>query len=361
MTKVLNVVGARPNFVKVAPVHRALINAGKFEPVLIHTGQHYDAKMSDIFQADLGLPEPDYQLSVGSGSHAAQTASVMVKLEPLILQLRPDVVLVYGDVNSTVAAALTAAKLGVWVGHVEAGLRSFDRSMPEEINRVVTDTISDGLFAPSPDAVANLESEGIPEQRVFLIGNVMIDTLEALRAKAAESRVVSDLGLSAGDYILVTLHRPSNVDDPELLGRSIEVVARASELAPVVFPVHPRTRRMYERFMPQYRLEGLPVRLIDPVGYIDFLRLMGDASVVLTDSGGVQEETTILGVPCVTMRTTTERPITIKEGTNRLVGEDPDAAISAIKESLDVKRQPRRIELWDGHAAERLVKVLEKF
>lgn len=344
---------------KAAPVHRALAKSSRFDHVIVHTGQHYDENMSQVFLDEFGLPKPDYDLKVGSGTHAQQTGRVMIDLEPLLHELEPGYLLVYGDVNSTIAAALTGVKLGITVGHVEAGLRSFDRTMPEEINRVLTDSISDLLFAPSPDAVTNLRNEGVVPERVFLVGNVMIDTLSTLRASAAHSSILEKLKLSNTDYILVTLHRPSNVDNREVMMRSVEMLERASDLGLVVFPAHPRTRERLARFGLLDRLEHLPLRLVEPLGYIDFLRLMEEAKVVVTDSGGVQEETTVLGIPCITLRTSTERPITITEGTNRLVGEDLGAAIEAIRDALNSSKTPREIELWDGHAAERIVQVLE--
>jgi len=337
---------------KVKPVLAALVARGA-EVALVHTGQHYDAAMSDVFFTELGLPAPDRHLGVGSGSHAEQTANVMVAFEPLMAELRPDVVVVVGDVNSTVACALVAAKAGVLVAHVEAGLRSRDWDMPEEVNRVVTDRISDYLFAPSEDAVANLRAEGYREDQVHLVGNVMVDTLLANLDRAMESDVLSRLRLSAGGYGLVTLHRPANVDDPAVLRGILDGLAEPAARLPLVLPAHPRARTRLERL-------GVPpgLLLIPPAGYLDFIALQASARLVLTDSGGIQEETTVLGVPCLTLRDNTERPITVEQGTNRLVGRDPDRIAAAALEVLDAPPPARRPALWDGHAGERIADVL---
>ncbi|HWP38051.1 MAG TPA: UDP-N-acetylglucosamine 2-epimerase (non-hydrolyzing), partial [Gemmatimonadales bacterium] len=301
--RVLSVVGARPNFMKIAPLARALAARRGVTHVLVHTGQHYDRNMSDTFFEDLGAPEPDHNLEVGSGSHAAQTAAIMQRFEPVLLAERPDVVLVYGDVNSTVAAALVAAKLGVRIGHVEAGLRSRDWSMPEEINRVVTDRLSDLLFTPSPDADANLVAEGVPRERIHFVGNIMIDSLVALLPRARAADTPRRFGLSPGEFVVVTLHRPSNVDDAATLAGVMQALARVAEERPVLFPVHPRTRGRLEAF--SVRSSNNRLRLMDPLGYVDMLSLVQAAGLVITDSGGLQEETSFLGIPCLTVRPNT--------------------------------------------------------
>jgi UDP-N-acetylglucosamine 2-epimerase (non-hydrolysing) len=350
--RVVCVAGARPNFMKVKPVMAALARRGA-EVALVHTGQHYDAAMSGVFFAELGLPAPDRHLGVGSGTHAQQTAAVMVAFEPLVGELRPDVVVVVGDVNSTVACALVAAKAGVLVAHVEAGLRSRDWGMPEEVNRVVTDRVSDHLLAPSEDAVGNLRAEGYREDQIRLVGNVMVDTLLANLDRAMESDVLARLGLSAGRYGLVTLHRPANVDDPAVLRGILAGLASLAAELPLVLPAHPRARAALER------LELPPgLRLVPPAGYLDFIALQASARLVLTDSGGIQEETTVLGVPCLTLRDNTERPVTVEQGTNRLVGRDPARIAAAAREVLAAPPAPRRPELWDGRAGERIAEVL---
>jgi UDP-N-acetylglucosamine 2-epimerase (non-hydrolysing) len=360
--RVLHVAGARPNFMKVAPVIRALRARG-VETFLVHTGQHYDPTMSELFFRDLGLPEPDVHLGVGSGSHAQQTARVMERLEPVLLERRPDLVVVVGDVNSTLAGALVCAKLGVPVAHVEAGLRSFDRSMPEEINRVLTDQVSELLFTTSPEAEANLLREGIERARIHFVGNPMIDSLERHLAQAARSDVLDRLGLSEGSYGVVTLHRPSNVDDPGRLAGILEALRDVASEIPVVFPAHPRTTRTIraaglDRFVGD-GAAGRGIDLTEPLGYLDFLRLMAGARLVLTDSGGIQEETTVLGVPCLTLRPNTERPITIEMGTNRLVGSRPeDIRREALAVLAAPRPTPRRPPLWDGRAGERIAEVI---
>jgi UDP-N-acetylglucosamine 2-epimerase (non-hydrolysing) len=349
---VLCVAGARPNFMKIKPVMEAL-DARGVQSILIHTGQHYDPALSEVFFAELGLRAPDYHLGVGSGSHAEQTAKVMLALEPLVAEINPDVVVVVGDVNSTVAAALVAAKSPSRLAHVEAGLRSRDRSMPEEVNRTVTDCVSDYLFAPSRDAVDNLRAEGHSPDSVHLVGNVMIDSLIANLERAKTRPILDALRLSSGSYGLVTLHRPANVDDPVVLAALLDALGRIARHVPIVFSAHPRTQRRLERM-------SLPpgVRAIAPVGYLDFIALEAGASVVLTDSGGIQEETTVLGVPCLTLRDTTERPITVTEGTNRVVGRDPDRIVEEANRVLAAGATPRRPPLWDGRAGERIVDVL---
>jgi UDP-N-acetylglucosamine 2-epimerase (non-hydrolysing) len=363
MLKVINVVGARPNFMKAAPVVEAMRRrAAEFAAVVVHTGQHYDARMSDDFFRDLGLPDPEVHLGVGSGSHAQQTALVMQRFEPVVLEQRPDWVLVVGDVNSTLACALVCSKLGVPVAHVEAGLRSRDRAMPEEINRVLTDQLSELLLTPSEDADRNLRAEGIPAERIRLVGNVMIDSLLKHLVTAERSDVRERLGVAGSDYAVVTLHRPSNVDDPAVLRHILRALARVSRHLPVVFPVHPRTRKNITDFglEAEGELWG-DYRLTEPLGYLDFLRLYSGARLVLTDSGGIQEETTALGIPCLTLRENTERPVTVELGTNRVVGTDEARIVSEAEAALRVVRgtePPRVPPLWDGRAADRVLDAL---
>ena len=352
--RVLSIAGARPNFMKVAPVLRALTERG-VDGTLVHTGQHYDPAMSATFFADLGLREPDVHLEVGSATHAVQTARVMERLEPVISERRPDLVVVVGDVNSTLAGALVCAKLGVPVAHVEAGLRSFDRTMPEEVNRVLTDQVSDLLFTTSPEAEGNLLREGVRAEGIHFVGNPMIDSLERHLEHARSSDVLERLGVDGGPYGLVTLHRPSNVDDADTLAGVLGALADVARELPLVFPAHPRTVKMIDRF----GLDAGGVKLIEPLGYLEFLRLMADARLVLTDSGGIQEETTVLGVPCLTLRENTERPITIEMGTNRLVGSDPERirgeALASVRGPRPVAARP---PLWDGKAGERIADVV---
>jgi UDP-N-acetylglucosamine 2-epimerase (non-hydrolysing) len=351
------VVGARPNFMKIAPILAEMKGRPRFEPWLIHTGQHSSPEMSETFFRDLEMRPPDVSLGIGGGSSNDQTARVMQAIEPLFASRRPDLVLVVGDVNATIAAALVAAKAQICLAHVEAGLRSFDHSMPEEINRIVTDTLSDYLFTTEPSAEENLLREGIAKDRIFFCGNVMIDTLLRFRERAAASPVLERLGLSSGEYAVVTLHRPSNVDDPDRLRGLMEILEHLGERIPVVFPIHPRTRNV----LTASGIEARRVRMIPPQGYIDFLRLMSAARLVLTDSGGIQEETTILGVPCLTIRANTERPVTITQGTNRLVGTDPQEILRAAEEALDQPPPASRTpDLWDGHAAVRIVDILDR-
>jgi UDP-N-acetylglucosamine 2-epimerase (non-hydrolysing) len=355
--KVINVVGARPNFMKVAPLVEAMKRREQqFTPLVVHTGQHYDAMMSDAFFKDLELPEPDLYLSVGSGSHAAQTAAVMERFEPVVLQEQPDWVLVVGDVNSTLACALVCVKLGIKVAHVEAGLRSRDRSMPEEINRLLTDQVSDLLFTPSQDADENLRAEGIPDERIRFVGNIMIDSLNKQLERAQHSTVREELGVADQDYSVLTLHRPSNVDDRETFERILGALAAIGKRLPIIFPVHPRTRKMIRE---SNRSFDSGLRLVEPLGYLDFLRLYSGARLVLTDSGGIQEETTVLGIPCLTLRENTERPITVTMGTNTIVGTNPAKITSAAFAALDNKSPERRIPpLWDGHTADRILDAL---
>jgi UDP-N-acetylglucosamine 2-epimerase (non-hydrolysing) len=354
--RILSVVGARPNFMKLAPVDRELVKRG-VEHVIVHTGQHYDRDMSDAFFEELWIPAPDHDLGVGSGSHAQQTAAVMQRLEPILADLRPDLVLVYGDVNSTLAAALVAAKLQVGVGHVEAGLRSGDWTMPEEINRVVTDRLSELLFLPSRDAAENLSAEGVPSERMQFVGNVMIDTLcwALPHAQAHDVPARHDLH---GPYAVVTLHRPANVDDPAVLRELFDALTRLATRVPVLFPVHPRTRKRIQALGWRVPTDRGP-RLLDPLSYLDMLGLVAGAALVVTDSGGLQEETSFLGVPCLTVRPNTERPITCTHGSNRLVVPRRDAIVAAAERAL-ARRSPARpvIERWDGRAAERIVRVV---
>jgi len=353
--RIVYVVGTRPNFVKTAPVIgalRARLPEGRH--AIVHTGQHYDRLMSEVFLEELGVPAPDHMLEVGSGSHAEQTARTMERLEPVLIEERPDLVMVPGDVNSTLAAALTAVKMGIPVAHIESGLRSFDRTMPEEINRIVADEFSEHLFLHSDEAIENLRAEGIGEERMHFVGNTMIDTLVALEDRFRAAGAAAKLGVEPGRYLLVTLHRPALVDG-DLLPETVQRLAALAREMPVVFPVHPRTRRKMEAVATEH--PGL--LLSEPLGYVDFLSLLADAGAVLTDSGGIQEETTYLGIPCFTLRDNTERPVTIRAGTNTLLGLDP-AAIAAIPAALG-ERASAPAEpppLWDGHAAERIADLL---
>ena len=358
---IVHVVGARPNFMKIAPILAACAARPALRSTLVHTGQHYDEAMSQMFFDQLRIPRPDVNLDVGSASHAQQTAAVLQKFEPVLLERRPDLVLVVGDVNSTLACSLAASKLGIAVAHVEAGLRSFDRTMPEEINRLVTDAIADLLFVTERSAMANLEREGVDPTRIHFVGNVMIDTLLAHRAAAASSDVVGRLGMARGRYAVLTLHRPANVDAPSALRGILEPLSELAQRMTIVFPVHPRTRAA---LAPHASLltAGHGIRLVDPLGYLDFVRLMSDARVVLTDSGGIQEETTILGVACVTLRENTERPVTITHGSNRLAGTTPEGIRAAIAEVLAAA--PAVLPpppLWDGQAATRIAAILESW
>lgn len=356
--KVTVVVGARPNFVKVAALRAEMRLYPELSSKLIHTGQHYDSRMSETFFKDLDIPEPDVNLGVRTDSPVVQTAEIMLRLAPVVAGERPDVVMVVGDVNSTLAGALVAVKMGIPVAHVEAGLRSFDRTMPEEINRVLTDAVADYCFTTEPEANQNLLREGIPPERVHYVGNVMIDTLFRFRECAATSPILEQLGLTPRRFAVLTLHRPSNVDDPQALSHTLAALARLQQDVPVIFPVHPRTRNRLQRF-PEVIGRGGRLRLIDPLSYLDFVQLMANAACVLTDSGGIQEETTALGVPCLTLRTTTERPITVSHGTNRIVGVDPEKINAAWKEICRGEWPAGRLpELWDGKAADRIVKIL---
>ena len=362
MKKILGISGARPNFMKIDPVLRALEQTPeRFSTVLVHTGQHYDQKMSRVFFDDLELRKPDFDLGVGSGSHAEQTARIMIGIEQVLLDEQPDLVIVVGDVNSTLAATITAAKLHIPVAHVEAGLRSFDRKMPEEINRLVTDTLSSYLFTTSRDADQNLLREGVPREQIFFVGNVMIDTLLRCRARAERSPILEKLRVS-DPYALLTLHRPSNVDDAEVLGEILSALEKLQRELTIVFPVHPRTTKQLQTFGFDARLERMKnLRQVEPLGYLDFLALQIHAKLVLTDSGGVQEETTVLGVPCLTLRETTERPVTVSSGTNQITGPSRDKVVAAATAILNGQGIRGRVpELWDGRAAERIAAILSE-
>jgi UDP-N-acetylglucosamine 2-epimerase (non-hydrolysing) len=348
---VFHIVGARPNFMKVAPVLNALKARKHVVQTLVHTGQHYDANMSDVFFEQLGIPVPDVNLAVGSGSHARQTAEIMTRFEPVLLDRQPDLVLVYGDVNSTVATALVCAKLGVRVGHVEAGLRSFDRTMPEEINRLITDQLADLLFTPSEDGDVNLKKEGIAAEKIFRVGNVMIDSLVKL-LPAAQNQNRNGL---PPRYALVTLHRPANVDDGAVLKRILQSLLEVGQDLPVIFPAHPRTRKRIADF----GLHADQLRILDPLSYLEFLGMQARATVVITDSGGIQEETTYLGVPCLTLRENTERPVTVSLGTNVLVGRDPNKLRCELSQILAGKAKKGTVPpLWDGHTGERIAALI---
>jgi UDP-N-acetylglucosamine 2-epimerase (non-hydrolysing) len=374
--KIHLIAAARPNFMKIAPLYHALKSESWAEPVIVHTGQHYDLNMSDVFFQDLGLPEPDIHLGVGSGTHAEQTGLVMMAYEKVLLERKPDLVVVVGDVNSTVACTLAAAKINNYngqltttnghdrrpcVGHLEAGLRSFDRTMPEEINRLVTDALADILWTPSEDGDENLIREGVSGEKIQRVGNIMIDSLEMLRDKIQSQDTCSDFGLKPQQYGMVTLHRPSNVDAPKKLGKLFDLLSRISKKIPLVFPIHPRTRKSAEQIgiLPQFD-QSKELILLDPLNYVRFMNLVFNCRFALTDSGGIQEETTYLGIPCITLRPNTERPVTLTRGTNRLCELDNlAAAVDAVL--AEKKRQTCKIELWDGHTAERVVKSIQKY
>lgn len=372
MIRLLSVVGARPNFMKIAPIMEELNRFPDIEHCLVHSGQHYDDLLSGNFFADLGLPKPDVNLEAGSGSHAVQTAEIMKRIEPVLLDYKPQMVLVVGDVNSTLASAVTAVKLGIDVAHIEAGLRSFDVTMPEEINRKLTDAISSLLFVTEKSGVENLKREGVPDEKIFLVGNVMIDSLLRHRDLAAKSPILDRLGVprsgaACRPYGVLTLHRPSNVDDPETLQGILSAVSELAAEFPVFFPIHPRTRKNIERFgLRRYLTDAakgnrVGIVPLDPLGYLDFLSLNDRARIVFTDSGGVQEETTALGVPCLTLRENTERPATVEHGSNQVVGVAPDRILAAARSVLqNPARRSQRPPLWDGKAASRIVAIIRE-
>jgi UDP-N-acetylglucosamine 2-epimerase (non-hydrolysing) len=358
--KVMGIVGARPNYMKIAPIWRELDKHSHFQKKLVHTGQHYDENMSKIFFDDLKLPKPDLHLGVGSGPHGQQTARVMIELERALTADPPHLLIVVGDVNSTMAGALVASKMGVPIAHVEAGLRSFDRAMPEELNRMVTDILADLLFTTEADAEQNLRREGVDPAKIHFVGNVMIDSLFYYRPMAEESPILDSLALEAGGYGLVTLHRPSNVDEPATLKRILGALAELGADCPLVFPAHPRTHKVISSNKLSIPTDRM--RIIEPTGYLDFVKLMMSARLVLTDSGGIQEETTALGIPCLTIRENTERPITIEIGTNRLVGNDAVRILEEGKKILQGAASRGKVpELWDGKASERIVKTIDAY
>jgi UDP-N-acetylglucosamine 2-epimerase (non-hydrolysing) len=358
--KIINIVGARPNFMKIAPLMDAYKAYPEVDPILVHTGQHYDEKMSDLFFNELGIPEPDINLGVGSASHAVQTAEIMKAFEVVVAEQKPDIVVVVGDVNSTIACGMVAVKMGVKLAHVEAGLRSFDRTMPEEINRLLTDSISDLLFCTEQSGGDNLKKEGVSGEKIFLVGNVMIDTLQKNMEKAKKSTILDKLKLNGDRFAVLTLHRPANVDNPQVFRQILDALEVIQKDMPMIFPIHPRTKNNLRLTTLGKRVhEVLDLRLIDPLGYLDFLKLMSEAYVVLTDSGGIQEETTILKVPCLTLRKNTERPVTTECGSNQLVGIDTDKIISAYKKVVNGVNMDYKIPLlWDGLAANRIVKII---
>lgn len=361
MKRILNVVGARPNFMKIAPIQQIMQKMNNsFEPVLVHTGQHYDERMSKLFFDDLELPKPDIYLGVGSGSHAEQTAKIMIEFEKVCMEHKPDLVVVVGDVNSTAACSMVASKMWIPIAHVEAGLRSFDRKMPEEINRIITDALSDYLFVTEKSGITNLMKEGIPEDKIHFVGNVMIDSLSNYLNKNRNSNILEDMNLEEKGYSLVTLHRPSNVDDPENFKKIIDAFREIQKQIPIVLPIHPRTQKNIERFDLQSEILQLEnLKLIPPVGYLDFMQLMLNCRFVMTDSGGIQEETTYLGIPCLTLRETTERPITVEIGTNEIMGTNTEEIIQSAKSIISGNWKKGQIpELWDGKAADRIAGIL---
>ncbi len=360
--KLALIVGTRPNFVKVAPLMRELRRfPDRFETLLIHTGQHYDYNLSQLFFEELGMARPDIHLGVGSDSQTEQTSKIIIKLEKVFIEQKPDLVVVFGDVNSTRAASLAAVKLQIKIAHIEAGLRSFDSAMPEEINRIVTDQLSDYLFVSEPSGLKNLEREGVDMRQVFFTGNIMIDSLVSSLAAAKKSSILTDLKLKPNKYAVMTLHRPSNVDNPAILMSIINAAISIGDTVPVVFPCHPRTLKGLAKHNLAITPTSGPLRLIEPLGYFDFLRLQSECNFVLTDSGGVQEETTYLQIPCVTIRNNTERPVTVDVGSNILVGPSPDKMLEVVRDILDGKHKQGCIpELWDGHTAERIVAILAK-
>jgi UDP-N-acetylglucosamine 2-epimerase (non-hydrolysing) len=359
--KVIQVVGARPNFMKVAPLHRAIQKLTGWTSKIVHTGQHFDAKMSDVFFTQLELPKPDFFLGIGGGSHTEVTAKIMVAFEKIVEAEKPDLIIVVGDVTSTLACTLVAIKMGIKVAHVEAGLRSFDRTMPEELNRILTDSVADYLFVTEESGMQHLKNEGVADERVFFAGNVMIDSLVRYQEKAKTTTILEDLGLSTSDYIVMTMHRPANVDTEKGLQSILELIELSSQDTKIIFPIHPRTRAHMEKFGLANRLDQAKnLILTEPLGYLEFIQLMSNATAILTDSGGIQEETTYLGVPCLTFRDSTERPITVSLGTNQLLSDlDPKKTYAALKEILAGKVKKGSIPpLWDGKAAERIASKL---
>ncbi|MBT6049831.1 MAG: UDP-N-acetylglucosamine 2-epimerase (non-hydrolyzing) [Lentimicrobiaceae bacterium] len=360
--KVINVVGARPNFMKVSPIHQRMVAHPNFNPILVHTGQHYDNNMSKIFFDELGLPEPDYYLGVGSDSHAKQTAKIMVEFESILFKEKPNIVLVAGDVNSTIACALATVKLNIKVAHIESGLRSFDRKMPEEINRVLTDSISDYLFVTEKSGLENLKTEGVSDEKIFHVGNTMIDWVFHYLDKADRSTVLRRFDINQQDFVLVTLHRPSNVDDQTVLEQILNALEKIQEKIKIIFPIHPRTKKKIDDLEDSnYMISSQNICFCEPLGYLDFLKLIKSAKVVLTDSGGIQEESTALGVPCLTLRENTERPITIEKGTNKLVEISTEKIIKSVEEILSNANINSIIpSLWDGNASGRIIDILNK-
>ncbi len=361
--KIISVVGARPNFMKVAPIHKAFEKLNKkgeekIEHLICHTGQHYDENMSKIFFEELELPKPDFYLGVGSGSHAEQTAKIMIEFEKVLLKEKPDLIIVVGDVNSTAACSVVAVKMGIKIAHVEAGLRSYDRTMPEEINRLLTDQIADYLFITEKSGIENLKKEGIAGNKIYFVGNVMIDSLIYYLPKAGKSKITSELKIDSTNFVLVTLHRPSNVDSPDFLKEMVSFLNAVAEKRPVVFPIHPRTNKNLKKYNMEKFLSK-DVHLTDPIGYIDFLYLTKNAELIVTDSGGIQEESTYLGVQCITVRDNTERPVTVEIGTNQLIGTDLGKVKNAAMDVLNGRLKKGAVpELWDGHAAERIVSII---
>jgi len=358
--KILNVVGARPNFMKIAPLIQEMRKNNKFIPLLVHTGQHYDKNMSDTFFIDLNIPDPDYHLGVGGGSQAEQTAKIMIEFEKVCIKESPDLVLVVGDVNSTIATALVAKKLGIKVAHVEAGLRSFDRTMPEEINRILTDSISDFLFVTEQSGIDNLKKEGIPEEKIFFVGNVMIDCLINNLEKIKSLETAKKIGLKNKEFGIITLHRPSNVDNSDTLSSILDSIEKIQESIPLVWPIHPRTKNSIKKFNLNQKVDKLQnVKLTEPLGYLEFISLVMNSKMVLTDSGGIQEETTFLHVPCITLRENTERPVTVSHGTNILVGTNKEKLFNAFNKIQNINKKMSLPPLWDGKASERIVKIIE--
>ena len=360
MIKILNVVGARPNFMKIAPIQREMAKNSNIQPILLHTGQHYDERMSRLFFDDLKLPKPDIYLNIGSESHAVQTAKIMIEFEKVVMQENPDLVIVVGDVNSTMACSIVASKFNIKIAHVEAGLRSFDRTMPEEINRLVTDAISDMLFVTEQSGLDNLKNEGIDDAKVHFVGHVMIDSLIHFTEEAKKSEIKTTLNVDDNKYALVTLHRPSNVDNNENFIKLLNAFEVIEKEIKILFPIHPRSKKMISEFGLQKQIENMKnLVLMEPLGYLDFMNLLHSAKFVLTDSGGIQEETTYLGVPCLTMRENTERPVTVELGTNTIVGSNTDLIISEAEKILSGNNKPGQIPpLWDGKAAERIIEKI---